>query len=450
VLKRAASLQARLLWLVLGASLAVWLAAAAMTWVDAHHELDELLDSHLAQAASLLVAQSGGLEGEDSIDAPPLHRYAPRVAFQVFHEGRLVLRSANAPGEPMAPDVAGFHSVVRDGRSWRVFATRGSQRHLLVFVGEQAGSRDEILWGILRSMLWPVAVALPLLALAGWFAVRGGLRPLRTLGHTLAARPAAELQPVQLAEAPREMQPLLDALNNLFARIAGLIEHERRFTGDAAHELRTPIAAIRTQAQVALGASDDAQRRHALEATLAGCDRATHLVEQLLTLSRLEAEAPAARQPVELGRIAQQVVADLYAAGAAKQQTLAVEAAPGCVVAGDAALLAALARNLVDNAIRYAPPGARITVHVAPSGAGRVLAVDDSGPGLAEADLARLGERFFRVTGNDAPGSGLGWSIAQRIAAAHGGTLHALRSPTLGGLRAEVRLPGTEDAAMRK
>lgn len=449
------SLQGRLLWLVLGASLLVWLAAAAVTWADARHELDELLDGHLAQAAALLVAQSSHeLEHEESIDAPSLHRYAPRVVFQVFHEGQLVLRSANAPGEPMVAGgvrtVAGFHTVVRDGRSWRVFATRGSERDVLVFVGEQASSRDAILRGVLRGMLWPVAVALPLLGLAGWIAVRRGLRPLRTLGRSLSLRSAEDLHAVQLADAPSEMRPLLDALNSLFARIAGLIERERRFTGDAAHELRTPIAAIRAQAQVALGATDEAQRRHALEATLAGCDRATRLVDQLLMLSRLEAEGAGPRHRVDLGAVTQQMLADLAGTALAKRQALDFEAAAGAIVAGDEALLAALGRNLVDNAIRYSPEAARITVRIERSGREVVLGVDDSGPGLADADLAQLGQRFFRPGGAEAPGSGLGWSIVQRIVAAHGGSLRALRSPALGGFRAEVRLPRTDDAAMRK
>jgi two-component system, OmpR family, sensor histidine kinase QseC len=454
VLKAPASLQGRLLWLVLGASLLVWLAAALATWTDARHELDELLDSHLAQAAALLVAQSRELDHEESIDAPPLHRYAPRVAFQVFHEGRLVLRSANAPAEPMvdagARTLAGFHTVLREGRSWRVFATRGAERDMLVFVGEQTGSRSSILWAVLRGMLWPIAVALPLLALVGWLAVRSGLRPLRTLGRTLAARPAEDLQPIALADAPTEMRPLLDALNNLFARIAVLLEGERRFTGDAAHELRTPIAAIRAQAQVALGAADDAERHRALQGTLAGCDRAARLVEQLLMLSRVEAEGATARQPADLGRVAQQVLADVAGAALTRQQVLDFEAAPGCVVAGDDALLAALCRNLVDNAIRYSPDRARIEVRVTRDGGDVVLAVDDSGAGLADAELARLGQRFFRAAGNEAPGSGLGWSIAQRIVATHGGSIRALRSSTLGGFRAEAHLPGAPDAAMRK
>jgi two-component system sensor histidine kinase QseC len=445
-----ASLQGRLLLMVLGAAVAVWLAAAALTWQDARHELDELLDGHLAQDAALLVVQQAraGHEDEDErVEAPVLHRYAPKVAFQVFHAGRMTLRSANAPAVPMVAGgrkaVQGFHTVRLAGERWRVFATRGAERDVQVFVGEQERSRASILMAVLRSTLWPIAVALPLLALAGWWAVRSGLAPLRTVARALARRDAADLAPLQMSDVPSEMRPLLGALDALFARIAALLERERRFTGDAAHELRTPIAAIRAQAQVAMAAADDAQRRHALEATLAGCDRATRLVEQLLTLSRLEADGPHAQERVDLAAVARGVLAGLAPAAIARGQDLAFTADADAVLCGDATLLGVLARNLVDNAIRYAPAGARIAVRVERAGAEVLLRVEDSGPGLSEADLRRLGQRFFRVTGNQAAGSGLGWSIAQRIAAAHGGGLRAGRSPKLGGLEVEARFPAS-------
>ena len=442
MLKPPASLQGRLLLLVLGTSLAVWLATAALVWRDARHELDELLDGHLAQAAALLVAQQARGEDDEQVDAPSLHRYAPRVMFQVFHEGKLAMRSANAPARPLVAagprSVQGFHTIVLQGERWRVFATRGAEHDVQVFVGEQERSRGAILRAVLRSTLSTVAFALPLLALAGWWAVRLGVRPLRALGGALAARRAEDLKPVQLAGAPLEMRPVLDALNTLFERIAGMVERERRFTGDAAHELRTPIAAVRTQAQVALAATDAGQRRHALEATLAGCDRATRLVEQLLTLSRLEADGSAALGRVDLGELVRLTVAELAPVGLQKQQQLELQAAAGCVVEGDETLLAVLVRNLVDNAIRYSPPRARIEVRVERSAEGVVLAVEDSGPGLLPQDLARLGQRFFRVTGSEAAGSGLGWSIAQRIATAHGARVQAQASGRLGGLLARV------------
>ncbi len=446
--RRPASLQGRLLVLVVGLVAAVWLAAAASTWFDVRHELDELLDGHLAQAAALLVVQQAGeAENEDGhgVDAPSLHRYAPKVAFQVFHEGNLTLRSANAPALPMIDRgeefKSGFKTVAIEGVAWRVFAAYGAERDVQVYVGERADSRAAILWALLRGTLWPMLVALPLLALAAGWAVHRGVAPLRTLGRTLAAREPQALHPVAVDAAPSEMIPMLDALNGLFERIAGLMESERRFTADAAHELRTPIAAIRAQAQVALGESDDGARRHALQATLAGCDRATRLVEQLLTLSRLEGNAPPPSGRVELAALVRQVVAGIAEQALHKRQTIALDAPEPCHVPGDATLLAVLVRNLVDNAIRYSPPGSSVRIALATQGDAVLLTVEDSGAGMAEPDLQRLGERFFRVLGSDGSGSGLGWSIVRRIAQAHHASVGASRSPALGGLAVEVRWP---------
>lgn len=446
-MKAPLSLQRRVLAMVVGWVLLVWAGAAALTWADVRHELDELLDAHLAQAAALLVVQqSRELEEDDhEVDAPTLHRYAPKVAFQVFHEGQLALRSANAPDEPMAGDPStmpdGFRTVQIAGQPWRVFATYGTEADVQVYVGEQASSRATILWAVLRSTFGPMLLALPMLALGAWWAIARGLAPLQRLGDTLAQRRPSELQPLVIGPVPADMQPLLDALNQLFERIATLLDAERRFTADAAHELRTPIAAIRAQAQVALAEAGDAARAQALQNTLQGCDRAARLVDQLLTLSRLEADAAPPTRSLDLGPVVRGVLAELAPAALAKGQSVELEAAPGCIVASDEVLLGVLVRNLVDNAVRYSPRGARIHVALAPSAEEAVLRVEDSGPGLDESQLQRLGERFFRVTGNDASGSGLGWSIVRRIAAALGARVAVQRSAELGGLAVRVTLP---------
>jgi len=442
--RRPASLQARLLALVLGLVAVVWLGAAGVTWVDARHELDELLDGHLAQAAALLVVQqAGGGDDDDVADAPSLHKYAPSVAFQVFHEGHLVMRSANAGNTPMSATPRGFETIrLAEGVEWRVFATRGADSDVQVYVGERISSRSAILRAVLRSVLWPLFFALPLLALAIWWAVRQGLAPLRQLSRLLEQRRAQAVEPVVLNHAPLEMLPLLTALNQLFERIGGMVESERRFTADAAHELRTPIAAIRAQAQVAMGAgTDEAQRQHALRATLAGCDRATRLVEQLLTLSRLEAAPAAHLATVDLSALTRRVAAELAPAALARQQKLELAAPARCEVAGDDMLLGMLVRNLLDNAMRYSPAGATIRIDVSCDQDATQLQLQDSGPGLSEEQMVRLGERFYRVLGSDQPGSGLGWSIVRRIAQVHGAQVDVTRSKALGGVAVTVRWP---------
>jgi two-component system, OmpR family, sensor histidine kinase QseC len=442
------SLQSRLLALALGLVTAVWLGAALLTWAEAQHELDELLDSHLAQAAALLVAQQAKTDddGDDDdgvADAPSLHKYAPKVAFQVFHKGVLLTHSANAGAKPMSARAQGFDTVrLAGGTEWRVFVARGIQSGVQVFVAEQTQPRDAILWAVMRSLLLPLAFSLPLLVLALWWAVRRGLAPLRQLSQELGQRRARSLEPVQLADMPREMQPMVQSLNGLFKRIEHMVDSERRFTADAAHELRTPIAAVRAQAQVALGAgSDMGQREHALRATLAGCDRATRLVEQLLTLSRLDAAQAATWATVDLGVLVQRLAAEAAPASLVRHQVLELDADANCMVRGDETLVNVLVRNLIDNALRYSPDGAQVWVSVAMQGGQAVLRVQDSGPGMTEPEMARLGERFFRVLGNDRTGSGLGWSIVKRLADVFGAKVTVGRSMDLGGLAVSLTWP---------
>jgi two-component system sensor histidine kinase QseC len=343
----------------------------------------------------------------------------------------------------MALVADGFSTVTTDdGAQWRVFATQLKARSVQVFVGEKTESRQAILWAVMRSMLGPLLLALPLLALAGFWSVRRGLGPLRELSHTVARRLPNTDVPLDSDGLPTELQPMAQALNTLFERIGRMVELERRFTADAAHELRTPIAAIRAQAQVALGACEDvAQRTHALQSTLAGCDRASRLVDQLLTLARLEASTAAAWVDVDVAQVARCVVAQLAPSALARQQRLELRALAPVLQPGDDALMGVLIRNIVDNALRYSPPGAEICIEVSLKDGSTCLLVEDSGPGMSEAQLQRLGERFYRVLGNDASGSGLGWSIIHRLAAVFGAHFAVGRSQRLGGLSVEVRWP---------
>jgi len=469
------SLQARLLVLVLGVMTGVWLAGALATWFDARVELDELLDGHLAQAASLLIVQqTHAVEAETLVhghpdeapypDAPLLHRYSPRVAFQVYRGQRLIARSTNAPRVPMIDldeqFYSGFRSVTLDSPAtrdpdagltptrWRVFAARGIDQGVQVYVGERVDSRSEILRAVLRSTLWPMLLSLPLLGLSAWWAIYRGVAPLRQLGRQLAQRRPLDLQPVTVDRAPAEMEPMLEALNQLFVRITELMQAERRFTADAAHELRTPIAAIRAQAQVALGESRLAERHHALQATLEGCDRATRLVEQLLTLSRLEAGVGLDMVVLDLSALVRQELAQLAPSALDKDQTLEfhTDADLACLVHGNATLWAVLLRNVVGNAIRYCPEGATVALRLSQAAGRARLIIEDSGPGLAPADLRRLGERFFRVLGSGQSGSGLGWSIVRRVAAVHQLQLQIGRGAEFGGLSVTLECPTVSEA----
>ena len=455
---RQPSLQTRLLLLVLGFAVAVWLGAAVITWRDAQYEIDELLDGHLAQAAALLLVQAQG-EHDDVSDTPILHKYAPQVVFQVFVDGVLITRSSNAGQQPLSDQVEGFSTVRReDGELWRVVATHvkhqnkyqekqeesdhEKQRDVTVFVGEKVESRQAILWALMRSLLRPLLFALPLFGLALWWSVRKGLAPIRDLRDTLERRAPNAAEPVLLTGMPRELQPLVKTLNGLLERIDQMVQSERRFTADAAHELRTPIAAIRAQAQVALGAGDDAaERTHALQSTLAGCDRASRLVDQLLTLARLEASPDATPGAVDLSAVVRRVAGELAPTALGRKQDISVLADVPCAVAANELLLGVLVRNLVDNALRYSPAGARVQVSVFADAQGAHLQVLDSGPGMSDEAIGHLGERFFRVLGNEQPGSGLGWSIVRRLLLVFGAQVQIGRSQDLGGLSVSVQWP---------
>jgi len=470
-MKKTASLQQRLIVGVIGVALLVWLLAAGCTWLGARHELDELLDGHLAQAATLVINRQDALiehpeqidaapaprrsrhdhrqlhdddDDEDEYATEPLHRYAPRVAFQIWQDGQLVARSTPAPDTPFAHTLNGFDRVEHHGMHWRVFGTPGRTPGSQVWVGERQDARDAILRAVLRGQLAPLALALPLLALAVWLAVRASLGPLHRLHQALASRTPQATDPLSLPDAPADLAPLVNALNGLFARMAEHLEGERRFTADAAHELRTPIAAIRAQAQVAQGAHNNAERQHALAATLTGCDRAAHLVDQLLTLSRLdhpETDTPPVWPMIDLVALSRRTAAELAPQMLDRRQKLILDAPTHCLAPAHETLLSVLLRNLLDNASRYSPDGATIELHLDTPGGTPRLRIADSGPGLSDINRARLGERFFRVLGSDQPGSGLGWSIVQRIAQRHSLYLDTARAPQLGGLLITITWP---------
>jgi signal transduction histidine kinase len=286
---------------------------------------------------------------------------------------------------------------------------------------EAREAREEIAEAVGESLLWPLAAALPALALAIWLGVGSGLRPLRELRAQLARRGAADLAPLDSARTPQEIEPLVAELNRLFGRIGEALQRERRLTADAAHELRTPLAVLSTQAQVARRAQGEAARNEALDAVVAGAERAARLIEQMLTLARLEAgQLGEHAGRVELHELARSVLAEAAPRAVRKNIDISLEEGPPAEIQGHAALLSVLLRNLVDNAVRYTPPGGKVRVAVASSADSAILEVQDNGPGVPPAEIGRLGERFHRLAPPGESGSGLGLSIVLRIAELHG------------------------------
>ena len=451
--RRTPSLARRLTLVTLAFVAVVWSVTGVVSWLATQNELNELLDAHLAQAAALLA--TGSVDAEGVVQAPILmHRYQSRVAFQIWRRGQLVARSSDAPVEPLATATAqGLTNQRVGGTAWRVFTAERRVNGVVedvIHVGEHVSARRHVLLASLRGTLLPLLLALPLLALGIVLAVRRAVRPLRALSRSVARRQPQALEPLAEAGVLPEVRPLVQALNGLFGRVSDQLASERRFTADAAHELRTPIAAIRMQVQVAQGAANDAERAEALAATIAGCDRASRLVEQLLQLARLEAdladEGRGGSEPArtDLAVVTAERVHELESVTRARHQQIDWFAPREPVpVPMSAPLAAVLLRNLLDNALRYSPQGARVRVDLLPSAGdiGPQLVVQDSGPGLPQDALARLGERFFRVLGTGQSGSGLGWSIVRRLARLHGLRTEVDRSPELGGLRVRVWWP---------
>ena len=435
-----ASLKRRLLALALAAITLVWLGATAFTYLDARKEFDEVLDAHLAQAAALLVIQATHeIDELETEHTPMLHKYARRVSFQVWEKGQqLRLHSANAPQQPLANKERGFSDTTVDGKRWRVFSTWDESGEYLIHVAERSDVREELARGIAGDLLRPLLFSLPLLALLLWVAVMRGLRPLDKLAREVEQREPENLSALDASSAPREVVPLIERLNRLFIRIDASMQKERRFTADAAHELRTPVAAIKAQAQVARAASGDEERIHALDNAILGCDRAAHLIEQLLTLARADTLDRSAMEPCQLNDIAAETIAALAPAALERGVQFELLVGEKGDIRGNPGLLRVLLRNLLDNSMRHTPPGTSVQVSITHEPGKICLSVSDNGPGIPEQERDRVLERFYRPPGTQASGSGLGLSIVKRIAEVHDATLKMQTASEGYGLRVTV------------
>jgi len=303
-------------------------------------------------------------------------------------------------------------------------------------------ARDEIVEALGKSLVWPLLAALPALGLAIWLGVGSGLRPLGELRRELARRGPGDLARLDAARTPVEIEPLVAELNRLFGRIDEALERERRLTADAAHELRTPLAVLSTQAQVARRAASEAARNEALDAIVVGSERAARLIEQMLTLARLESgQGEGAVQRADLRALARAALADAAPFALGKNLDIALEEGAAVEVAGYPGLLQVLLRNLVDNAVRYTPRGGKVRVAVGGDGRTARLEVSDNGPGVPPQELARLGERFHRLAAPGETGSGLGLSIVLRIAELHRGGVRFAAGHGGAGLAVSVELP---------
>ena len=445
------SLRGRLLWVLLPATTAIWLVAGVVSYLQASHEAVEMLDGQLAQAARLLAARvleqpEGHPRGrvEATVDlGRPQDPYEYPLEYQIWGaDGQLWLRSGNAPTVAMSGAV-GYRDIHHGGRPWRLLSLWGPGRTFQIQVAQSLAERERVALEVATQVSLPIVLVLPLLALILYLAVRRAMRSLDRLAAGVAARSPDNLESLPAnGHAPQEVRPLVTALDQLLARLRTALDNERRFTADAAHELRTPLAAIKIQTQVALASPDEDDRRHALRQVRAGTDRAARLVEQLLRLARLDPLKGLDRAAaLDLNSVTHDLAPDLAPQALARHIRLdRVDTPDPVTVRGDAELLGVALRNLVENALRYSPPDSEVTFGAGLDQGRAVLWVRDTGPGVPPDELARLAERFYRGRDVTQEGSGLGLAIVQRIVELHGARLELANHPQ-GGFLARILWP---------
>ena len=438
------SLRLRLVLLLFVGLGVAWLVAAWFTHLESREEINRLFDAQIAQSAQVLLGTTRHELHErvehDNDEITVTHEYEQKLVFQIWDEHDLLLRSANAPIIAMASSKEGYSEANINGQPSRVLTRWDSRHEFMIQVAEPLEGRELLARHITLKMLTPTFIVLPVLALLLWLGIGAGLRPLQQIKQEVKQRAAHQLQPLAMTKVPDEVAPLVNALNELFARLTQAFESERRFTADAAHELRTPLAALKIQAQVASRTQDVAERNIALTQVQRGVDRATHLIEQLLALARVDPENTTLKfEQVNLRRVVVSVLADLAPLAHAKNIALVLEDSTECYVQGNETQLSLMLRNLVDNAIRYTTEGS-VTISLS-NIHGTTLIVTDTGPGIAESELNQVQQRFYRITGSGQEGSGLGLSIVKRIAELHGLSLTFARADATNGLKVTVAWP---------
>lgn len=464
------SINQRLLLGLTIVSVVYTLAIAWLTVRDSVQEVYELFDAHLAQTGLALLRVADPDEGDTAsipavADAPSMRvvfdqwpelpqrlaqirsgstrvtapsieslhlQYERRLRYQVWgRDGALILRSANAPSTPMTLHDGLSESPAEDEHKWKFFAVWDRHHDFRIVVSEDYELRNQLIRNIALHVSSPLGLGLPVLIFMVWLSVRRSLAPLDRLVLEVESRKPDSLTSIDESQAPQEVQPLVLALNQLLQRMSDSIEGERRFTANAAHELRTPLAAIQAQVYLVKNAFNENERQSALTHLQRGIERAIRLVGQMLTLARLDPQQSLEDvQAVSLGDIAESVCADLAPLALQKNQTIELQSCPQLAqIPGNPDMVSMLISNLVDNAIRYTPMGGKISVEVRSQVEYVCVEVHDNGPGIPEDQRERIFDRFCRVAPAEQTGTGLGLAICKRIGALHNAKLHVEPGP---------------------
>lgn len=422
------------------------LAVGIATYIGAKDEVNELFDNQLRQMAFTLQKQEDDMDGMRPVsEGKPLTNRRNYVKgekeylIQIWDGNAQLLYSSHPAIDFPAQKKRGISTIEFQDAEWRVFCLPREQD--VVQVSQPLQGRETIIGEIALHMLFPALLQFPILFFFGWMAVRRSLSPLKAVSSEIGMRSAAVMAPVDIAQVPEEIQPLGQALNDLLARLDAALRLQRQFTADAAHELRTPLAAIQLQLELLIRAKTDLERTDAMQRLTQGVKRATHLAQQLLVFARVEPREKVQMADLRLDNILRETIGLFSPAAHAKGIDLGLGRCAAITVRGDAEKIQILINNLVDNALRYTQAGGQVTGEVFMENGAPVLAVSDNGPGIALHERERVFDRFYRVTGTQTEGTGLGLAIVRRIAEQHGATAAIGTGPDGKGLTVSVRFP---------
>lgn len=424
------SIKLRLFLILALATGVVWLSAVLWIEGSTRAQVEKVLDARLAESANMVssLISDHRIEVGDAADKPATITmpasadYSRQLSCQIWSlRGDLVGASSGAPQSRLAGK-EGFTTSLIDGENWRVYSVRNTDLGVTVMVGDRMTMRDSLVRDVVAGLLWPALVILPLLALLIWVSVGRGLAPLERLETALRVRSPVDLSPLPEGPAPREIRPVRRALNGLFAQLERVRRAERDFTAFAAHELKTPLAGLRMQAQIAQQAKDDATRANALAAIETSVDRTDRMVRQLLDLATVEGEETLPEK-VDLSDLCADIAISLDQPLEARGVRLACDMPAGQSVVTNRFLLFVALRNIVENAVLASPAGGQVRLSARKEGGDLVIRVTDEGPGIDPADLPRVTDRFYRGRATPFHGSGLGLAIAAAAAERMNATL---------------------------
>ena len=422
--KQNTSLRRRLLLVLLVLITAAWAVAAGTSYVKTRQEIETLFDAQLAQLVYALLEISPGKVTEGNVKAlqdigqqRAGQPYSKKIAFRIWHKGRPFFQSDNVPETRLARQ-EGYQNTIIEGKEWRVFSITSND--VLIEVGEDMEIRNRLIHGVVLDIILPMLFALPVLASVIWVGIGAGLAPVEKIATAIRSRSHHQLDLIEVNDIPREIQPLLDELNELLMRLEEAFASERDFTANASHELRTPLSVIKTQAQVALRSRNDKELKENLRKIITGVDRATHMVSQLLTLARIDPQAASSlHKPVNLRKVASHVIAELAPLALSKEINISLNSKEKPMILSYHEGLQLMLTNLIDNAIRYTPEGGTIDVRIEESPDGILLVVSDNGPGIPRELRNKVFDRFYRMSSAKSNGCGIGLAIVKRIAELH-------------------------------